>query len=47
MPGDDLHLTEKRWRRKRLFRQRQSLVPYLVVVLLILTVLVFVVGDWG
>jgi hypothetical protein len=44
MPGDDLHVIEKRWRRKRMFRQqRQSLVPYLVVIVLILAVLAFVV----
>ena len=48
MAHDDLHVIEKRWRRKRLFRQsRQSLVPYLAVILLILSILVFVVGNWG
>ena len=44
MSDDDLHVIEKRWRRKGLFRQqRQSPVPFLVTVLLVLVVLALVV----
>ena len=40
MPDDDLHVYEKRWQRKRLFRkQPTSSVPYLVAILVIIIAL--------